>query len=197
MTREGKVRAFALAVAVIILAAGLTGLWLIKRKPELVAGHLGAPFSLVDQSGQPITEQALEGHPSLLYFGFTHCPEVCPTTLYEMSGWFKTLGSEAKDLRAFFVSVDPERDTPEVMKGYVTAFGDRITGITGSPSEIQKVITGWRIYAVKVPQPGGDYVMDHTASVMLLDRSGQFSGTISYGEKTDVALSKIRRLLAE
>ena len=144
-----------------------------------------------DQNDAPITEAAFKGHPTALFFGFTHCPEVCPTTLFEMAGWLKTLGDEGKDLRVFFISVDPERDTPDVMKGYTSAFTDRITGITGNPQEVEKLLKGWKIYAKKVPTENGDYTMDHTASVMLLDRDGRLKSTIDYKESPDVALKKL------
>ncbi len=158
--------------------------------------QLGVPFNLIDQNGAPITEAAFKGHPTVLFFGFTHCPEVCPTTLFEMAGWLKTLGEEGKDLRAFFISVDPERDTPDVMKGYVSAFTDRITGITGKPDEVEKLLKGWKIYAKKVPTENGDYTMDHTATVILVDRDGRLKSTIDYKESPDVALKKLKLLIA-
>lgn len=164
-----------------------------NKEPEGV--QLGMPFNLIDQNGAPITEAAFKGHPSALFFGFTHCPEVCPTTLFEMAGWLKTLGDEGKDLRVFFISVDPERDTPEVMKGYTTAFTDRITGITGKPEEVEKLVKSWRIYAKKVPTENGDYTMDHTASVMLLDSDARLKSTLDYKESPDVALKKLRLLI--
>lgn len=166
-----------------------------RKGNEIEPVKLGVPFSLIDQNGAPITEAAFQGHPTVLFFGFTHCPEVCPTTLFEMAGWLKALGDEGKDLRVFFISVDPERDTPEVMKGYTAAFTDRITGITGDPKEVEKVIKGWKIYARKVPTENGDYTMDHTASVMLLDRDARLKSTIDYKETTDVALKKLRLLI--
>eukprot|EP01133_Synstelium_polycarpum_P028698 gene28698-34921_t len=166
-----------------------------RKGNEIEPVKLGVPFSLIDQNGAPITEAAFQGHPTVLFFGFTHCPEVCPTTLFEMAGWLKALGDEGKDLRVFFISVDPERDTPEVMKGYTAAFTDRITGITGDPKEVEKVIKGWKIYARKVPTENGDYTMDHTASVMLLDRGARLKSTIDYKETTDVALKKLRLLI--
>ncbi|ATU93054.1 SCO family protein [Phyllobacterium zundukense] len=158
--------------------------------------QLGVPFTLIDQNGAPITEAAFKGHPTALFFGFTHCPEVCPTTLFEMAGWLKTLGDEGKDLRVFFISVDPERDTPDVMKGYTSAFTDRITGITGKPDEVEKLLKGWKIYAKKVPTENGDYTMDHTASVMLLDRDARLKSTIDYKESPDIAMKKLRLLIA-
>ena len=157
----------------------------------------GAPFTLVDQDGEPITEAAFRGHPSAVFFGFTHCPEVCPTTLFEMDAWLKQLGDEGRDIRAYFVSVDPERDTPEVMKNYVTNVSGRIVGITGEPAKVEAMAKSFGIYWKKVPLDGGDYTMDHTASVLLLKRSGDFFGTIAYEENPDTAVAKLRRLASE
>jgi protein SCO1 len=160
--------------------------------PEI---KLGAPFALVDQNNAPITEAALAGKPFVLFFGFTHCPEVCPTTLYELTGYFDTLGDDAKDVRAFFVSVDPERDTPEVLREYMSSF-PRVTGITGNAGEVEKLKNAWKVYSKKVPLEGGGYTMDHTASLFLVKADGSLLGTIAYGEKAETALAKLRRLAA-
>jgi protein SCO1/2 len=154
----------------------------------------GAPFTLVDHNGAEFTEAALRGHPSALFFGFTHCPEICPTTLYEMDGWLKKLGDDGKDVGAFFVSIDPARDTPEVLKLYVGSVSDRVVGITGEPEKVGQMAKDFGIFVRKVPLDGDDYTMDHTASVLLLDRNGAFAGTISYGENPDTAIEKLRRL---
>ena len=187
------------ALAVLVLAgAGVLGYRALSGNNVVASvAEIGAPFELIDDDGNPITEKAFLGHPNLLYFGFTRCPEVCPTTLYEMAGWLNTLGEEGRDIRAFFVSVDPERDTPEIMKGYAEAFTDRVTGITGDPAKVEALLKAWRVYYGRVPTEDGDYTMDHTASVFLVDPQGHFQGTISYGEQTDVALQKIRNLLAK
>ena len=162
---------------------------------SLLAGtRLGADFELIDHYGDPITQAAFEGQPTLLFFGFTRCPEVCPTTLYEIAGWLDTLGEEGKSIKAFFVSVDPERDTPEIMKGYAEAFTDRVTGITGDPEEVARLIAGWHVYAARQETGDGDYTMDHTASVFLIDETGTFKGTIAYRENAETAIAKIRRL---
>ena len=151
----------------------------------------------MDQKGGAITEKAFRSQPSAVFFGFTHCPEVCPTTLLELDGWLKKLGPEGKDIKAYFVTVDPERDTPKVLNDYVTAVSDRITGVTGKPQDVAAMIKAFGIYAKKVPVDGGDYTMDHTASVLLLSRGGQFAGTIAYGENAETALAKLKRLAAE
>lgn len=157
----------------------------------------GAPFVLVDQKGAAITEAAFRGHPTAVFFGFTHCPEVCPTTLVELDGWLKQLGDEGKDIRAYFVSVDPERDTPEMLNTYVSNVSDRIIGITGEPAKIEAMAKSFGIYFKKVPTEGGDYTMDHTASVLLLDGKGAFFGTIAYEENPEAALAKLKRLAAQ
>lgn len=195
MSNKHRFTGTAIALA-LVLAAGTIGYATFATMPNVQASaSIGASFDLTDDRGQPITEKALSGHPSLIYFGYTHCPDVCPTTLYDMAGWFKTLGPQADKLKAYFFSVDPERDTPEIMHGYTGNFTDRIIGITGDPKEMQKAIKGWRIYAKKVPDADGGYTMDHTASVLLVDAGGNLRGTIAYQENTDVALQKIRNLL--
>lgn len=183
----------AFSLAIVLLAGVLA--WTLRTAPEHMPVQFGTPFTLRDDRGQTITEKALDGQPSLVFFGFTHCPEVCPTTLYEISGWLKTLGDEGKNLKVFYFSVDPERDTPEVMHSYASAFTDRITGITGDLPEMQKVMKAWRIVARKVPTDDGEYTMDHTASVLMLDSKAQFRGVINYGEAADSAVSRIRELL--
>ncbi len=157
----------------------------------------GAPFQLIDQQGQPITEAAFRGKPSAVFFGFTHCPEVCPTTLFELDGWLKTLGDEGGDIRAYFVTVDPERDTVEVMKNYVGNVSDGIVAITGEPEKVPAMAKAFGIYWRKVDLEDGDYTMDHTASVLLLDGRGDFFGTIAYEENPDTALAKLKRLAAK
>lgn len=156
-----------------------------------------APFDLLDQWGNPITADTFQGHPSAVFFGFTHCPEVCPTTLYEMSMWMEHLGSKGDRLRGYFISLDPERDTPGVLGDYVSSVSDRITGITGNGAEIDRLADAWGVYSRRVPLEDGGYTMDHTASVFLLDSAGHMTTTISYGEDSDSAIAKLQVLLAE
>jgi protein SCO1/2 len=181
----------------VLMAAGVGFLTFEWYRQQSSGEPYGAPFALVDETGAPITEAAFRGQPSAVFFGFTHCPEVCPTTLYEMNGWLETLGDEGKDIRAYFVTVDPERDTPEVMKTYVTNVSNRIKGITGEPEKVHAMAKSFGIYWKKVDTGGGDYTMDHTASVLLLDGTGDFAGTIAYEENRDTAVAKLKRLAAE
>ncbi|AWC23337.1 MULTISPECIES: SCO family protein [Aminobacter] len=186
-----------LAGILILMAAGVGWLTFDWYSSKNSAQAFGAPFVLVDQKGAEITEAAFRGQPSAVFFGFTHCPEVCPTTLFELDGLLKQMGDEGKNIRAYFVSVDPERDTPEVMNTYVSNVSDRITGITGDPAKIAAMSKSFGIYSKKVETEGGDYTMDHTASVLLLDSKGDFFGTIAYEENPETALAKLKRLANE
>lgn len=178
----------------VLMAIGVGWLTFDWYRKQNSGEPYGAPFTLVDQKGKEITEAAFRGHPSALFFGFTHCPEVCPTTLFELDGWLKAMGDEGKDIRAYFVSVDPERDTPEVMDLYVSNVSDRITGITGDPAKVAAMVKSFGIFSRKVELEGGDYTMDHTASILLLDEGGDFFGTIAYEENPETALAKLKRL---
>lgn len=185
-------------IGILVLMAGVTGMMTFNWYRSLYGGKpYGDAFTLVDQKGAPITQAAFRGQPSVVFFGFTHCPEVCPTTLFELAGWLKTLGDDGKNLHAYFVSVDPERDTPEVMNTYVSNFSDRITGITGDPDKVHAMAKSFGIYWKKVDTGDGDYTMDHTASVLLLDGKGEFAGTIAYGEGAETAIAKLKRLAAK
>ncbi len=184
-------------IAAAVLAAVVVGIGsfvIYQGAASTEARAFGDPFTLVDQDGKPVTEAAFRGHPSAVFFGFTHCPEVCPTTLFEMDGWLKTLGDEGKNIRAYFVSVDPERDTPEIMKSYVGNVSDRIVGLTGETAKVEAMAKSFGIYFRKVPLEGDDYTMDHTASVLLLKPDGDFFGTIAYEENPQAAIAKLKRL---
>jgi protein SCO1/2 len=157
---------------------------------------LGGAFALVDGKGAPVTEAIFRGKPSITLFGYTHCPDICPTGLMEMSRWAEELGPDADKLRFVFVTVDPERDTPQAMQDYVTAFSDRIVGISGAPEKVHAMVQDYKIYSRKVPLDGGDYTMDHTASMILQDAEGNFVGTIDPAEAHETALAKLRRLVA-
>jgi protein SCO1 len=178
----------------VLMAAGIGWLTFEWYRGHYGGEPFGAPFTLVDQKGAPVTEAAFRGHPSVVFFGFTHCPEVCPTTLFELAGWLKTMGDDGKNLRAYFVSIDPERDTPEIMNAYISNFSDRILGITGEPDKVHAMAKSFGIYSKKVDTGNGDYTMDHTASVLLLNARGDFAGTIAYGESSDTAIAKLKRL---
>ncbi|WP_075291151.1 SCO family protein [Pararhizobium arenae] len=188
---------FALAAAgltaafIVILSGVLAWVSADSRRP----GRFDTAFSLVNDRGEPVDQSLFNGRPSLVYFGYTHCPEVCPTTLFEVAGYLKALGADGASLKTYFFTIDPERDTPEVMHGYVTAFTDRITGVTGNPEEMKKVIDGWMIHAAKLPSEDGDYHMSHTTSLLLVGADGRLKGLLPYGATQEEALEKIRSTL--
>lgn len=157
---------------------------------------IGGPFRLTTQDGTMLTEADLKGRPFAVFFGFTHCPEVCPTTLWEISEALKALGPKAEGLKVLFVSVDPERDTPELLKRYLQSFDPRIIGLTGSNADIEAIAKAYRVYWRKVPTQDGDYTMDHTATVYLMDGTGAFAGTVSYQEQSEVLIAKLGKLLS-
>ena len=159
--------------------------------------NIGGEFTAQLASGKVVTDKDLLGRPHVMFFGFTHCPDVCPTTLYEASQWLKALGPDGDKVDVYFVTVDPERDTPEVLTQYLSAFDPRIKGITGTQEQIAGLVKEWRVYAAKVTGEDGDYSMDHTATTFLMNSRGKFVRTIAYGEDNQVAIEKLRKLIAE
>ena len=156
---------------------------------------IGGPFQLTDQSGATVTEKSLQGRPTLIFFGFTHCPDVCPTSLFEISEVLGKLGPDAQKVSALFVTVDPERDTPAAMKDYLSSFNPRLVGLTGDPAAIAAVAKEYRVYAKKVPLDNGDYTMDHTALVYLMDKEGRFVTPFNLKRTPEDAAADLRRYL--
>jgi protein SCO1/2 len=163
------------------------------QSPQVTAAAVGGPFKLTDQDGKTITDADLKGHPFLVFFGYTHCPDVCPTTLFEVSEVLRKLGSDAGGMRALFVTVDPERDTPAVLKDYLSSFDPHLIGVTGSREAIDSMIKAYRVYARKVPQEDGEYTMDHTAIVYLMDKEGHFVAPFNLKRRPEEAAADIRR----
>ncbi len=183
----------AVVALAVIVAGGLIALRATRDGP---APDPGPPFALVDaRTGQPFTEQTLFGAPAAIFFGFTHCPDVCPTSLATASRWMKALGDDADDLRVLFITVDPERDTAEKMAAYVTGFGAPIIGLTGPRAEVDRAIKRFGVIAQKVPQ-GESYTYDHTALLVLIDRAGQITGTVDpHDDADELAVGKLRALV--
>jgi protein SCO1 len=171
-------------------------LWVMGGLRHVTApAAIGGPFQLTDQTGQTVTEKSMQGRPSLIFFGFTHCPDVCPTTLFEISQVLKAMGKDAEGVNAYYISVDPERDTQAAMKEYLSSFDPRLKGLTGNAEEIAKVLSEYRVYAKKVPLKDGDYTMDHTALVYLMDRDGKFVSPFNINRKPEDAASDLKRYL--
>ena len=154
-------------------------------------------FSLTDHEGQSVGPETLIGQASIVFFGFTYCPDVCPTTLADISGWLDGLGSKAKNLNTVLITVDPERDTVEALAEYVGYFHPQIQAWTGAPDQIAKAVEGFNATYEKVPAEDGGYTMNHTASVFLFRADGSFAGAIDYHEPREFALPKIRRAMGE
>jgi protein SCO1/2 len=177
-------------LAVVLLVAGR-----VPAPITTTASAIGGPFRLVDQNGKPRTEEDLRGHPFLVFFGFTHCPDVCPTTLFEVSEVLRNLGPDAGGARALFVTVDPERDTPEKLKDYLSSFDPHLIGLTGGPDAIERVLKAYRVYYKKVPAEGGGYTMDHTALVYLMDKQGRFVAPFNLKRRPEESAADLRRYL--
>jgi cytochrome oxidase Cu insertion factor (SCO1/SenC/PrrC family) len=171
---------YILAIAVVLggfawhLGDGVGGLGRTVTSGE---ASIGGPFALTDQHGRAYTDKNLHGHWTLLYFGYTHCPDVCPLTLELMGDVMGKLGAKAARVTPVFVTIDPARDTPAVMKQYVASFGKDFVGLTGSEVQLAPVLKAYRVYAKKRPVAGGDYAMDHSGAIYLMDPNGKFAGT--------------------
>jgi|SRR5215471_10236744 len=189
----------------LILSAFVAGLVLCFGVILIVAGRgpspfaqtataIGGPFELTDQDGRTVSDRDFKGHPFLVFFGFTHCPDVCPTTLFEISELLRTLGPDADKVNALFVTVDPERDTPAELKDYLASFDSHLRGLTGTADAIAAVTKGYRVYVKKVPQENG-YTMDHTAIVYLMDKDGRFVAPFNVKRSTADAAADLRKYL--
>ncbi len=190
---------------VLVFSAFLAGLVIFLGVILFVTGHLsgsgpgpsaiGGPFNLIDQDGKPITDQDLKGRPFLVFFGYTHCPDVCPTTLFELSEVMHALGKDADRINALFITVDPERDTAAVIKDYLSSFDPHVRGATGDRKAIDAAEKDYRVYAKKVPTKNGDYSMDHTALVYLMDKQGRFVAPFKLDRKPEEAAADLRKYM--
>jgi protein SCO1/2 len=187
---------------VVAAMAGVAGFTVVAIAITMVVamrqtGHaegvaaIGGPFTLVDDNGARVTEKALAGKPYVMYFGYTYCPEVCPTTLLDLSRWIKQLGPDANKLNYVFVTVDPERDTPKLLHDYLSSFDRHIRGFTGTPVQIANIAKEYHIEY----QKGDLESVDHGAITFLMFADGQFDTFIQYQEKDATALAKRRTLV--
>ena len=180
---------------VVVAAVGATALF-IFRPPSAPLGVTGKPFALESTLGGEFNEASLKGTPSLVFFGYTHCPDVCPTTLAESTAWREELGLQPDQLRTIFVTVDPKRDTKEVLADYLSSFPGTI-GLVGTDAQTEAAKASFGAMSeTTAPDADGFYLVNHTASVFLINKDGNFEGTIAYGEAKDSAVGKIRKLLA-
>ena len=187
-----------IAVALALLAGGYLLINPKRQTPStntIELARMGGPFTLVGSEGQPFSSAKLNGKPYALFFGFTHCPDVCPTTLARLVKLRQQVGGE-RPFEIVFVTVDPERDGPAEVGKYTELFDSPILGLTGSPAQIDQVKKQFGIFSEKVEQPGGDYSVNHTSTVLLFDRSGKFGGTIAPEEQDDAAIAKLKMVSA-
>jgi len=179
-------------VGVVALAAAGLYFW----RPPVPAGLTGAPFTLEATTGGAFTEASFKGTPTALFFGYTFCPDVCPTTLAELTAIQQQLKLSPDKFRIVFATVDPDRDKLSVIKSYVSNFGPSVIGLTGTDAQVEQAKAAFGIYSKKGPDDGtGTYLVDHTATVFLLGKNGEFEGTIAYGEDHNTAVQKIQRLV--
>jgi protein SCO1 len=185
--------AIAFGAAYVTYGPGTGRMAVVQERPS--AGMpISRPFALTDQRGQPFTERDLLGRPHLVFFGFTHCPDVCPTTLAELTDLLSELGPEADKLSTLLISVDPERDTQELLAQYLTAFDPRIRALRGTPEQTQAALKAFAAFGRKVPLEGGDYMVEHTAGVLMIDDKGKLMGLLDMHEPKEAKLAKLRRL---
>lgn len=189
--------------AVVVAAGALVGAaWTLPGDPSAPAAEtsaavpIGGEFALVDEDGKARTWSDFRGKPVAVFFGFTHCPDICPTTLGELSVLLADLGPRSDGLQVVLVSGDPERDTPEVLNAYLQSFDPRIVGLTGTEAEVDRAFAAFKAYRKKAPTEGGGYTVDHSAGVYLYDRDGDFVGTLDMHEDMKVRREKVERLLA-
>ena len=161
----------------------------------LLASAIGGPFRLVDQNGKTVTDADLKGKWSLIYFGYTHCPDACPTALNDIAVALDELGPKRAAVRPVFITVDPERDTPEVLKAYVTAFDAPILALTGTPEEVARAAKGYRVFYAKHPEAGGDYSMDHSSVIYVMDPEGRFTASFTHQSSPEELAERLKKLL--
>jgi protein SCO1 len=191
-----KTTRFVLVVAAFV--AGLASMFavlFVVTGSHVGAAAIGGPFQLIDQNGRPFTDADLKGRPFLVFFGFTHCPDACPTTLLEFSDVLDKLGGDADKVRFLFITIDPERDNPNALKDYLSAFNSRLVGLTGDLPAVTTVAKAYRVYFKKVRLDGGDYTMDHTAVVYLMNKEGRFVTPFSLKRSAQDAADDLRRYL--
>jgi protein SCO1 len=161
----------------------------------VLGSAIGGSFTLIDQNGKTVTNTALEGKWLLVYFGYTHCPDACPTTLNNIALALRDLGKKSDEVRPVFITIDPERDTPRVMKDYVTAFDAPILALTGTAAEIAQAAKNYRVYYAKHPEAGGDYSMDHTSVVYVMDPKGRFTASFTGEDPPAQIAERLKKLL--
>jgi protein SCO1/2 len=204
-TKAKASRRFALIAAalagILVLVAG--GLIVVAYRDQAkgvaggpLASLIGGKFSLTDGDGKPFTDADLKGKWHLVFFGYTHCPDVCPTALNDLSLALDKLGAKKSQIGIVFISVDPERDTPAVLKSYVESFDGPIVGLTGTPDAVAQAAQDYKVYYAKHPRADGGYDMDHSALIYVMDPEGRFTATFTPDDSEDTIVSRMAKLIS-
>lgn len=183
--------------------AFVAGLMIILGAILYATGHfvgasdsaIGGPFKLIGYDGKPISNETFKDEPYLIYFGYTHCEDVCPTTLLEMSQVMRALGRDANDTAGLFITIDPERDTPAIMRNYLSKFDSHLLGATGKPAAIEKVEREFRVYVKRTPANDGNYSIDHSSVVYLMDKQGRFVAPFSFKRNPAESAAVMRKYM--
>ena len=190
----------AILAGLVIIGAGTFLVLALRDTPRGAAGTalasaIGGPFQLVDQNGKTVTDTDLKGKWSLIYFGYTHCPDACPTALNDISIALSELGPKRDAVRPVFITVDPERDTPETLKAYVTSFDAPILALTGTADQVATAAKGYRVYYAKHPEAGDDYSMDHSSVIYVMDPEGRFTASFTHESAPEQISERLKKLL--
>jgi protein SCO1 len=186
---------------VLVIAAGVLLTLALRETPRGAAGTalasaIGGQFQLIDQNGKPFSDADLKGKWHLVFFGYTHCPDACPTALNEMSLALDRLGIKRDEIGVVFITVDPERDTPDVMKSYVQSFDAPIVALTGSPAAVAQAAKAYRVFYAKHPRADGDYDMDHSAVIYVMNPEGRFTATFTPDSSADAIVQRLQKLVS-
>ena len=188
--------------ALLVVAAGVLLALAVRETPRggaagtALASAIGGPFHLVDQNGKAVSDADLKGKWQLVFFGYTHCPDACPTALNEIALALDQLGEKRSDIAVVFITVDPERDTPEVMKSYVQSFDAPIIALTGSADAVAQAAKAYRVYYAKHPRGDGDYDMDHSAVIYVMNPEGRFPATFTPDSTADALAQRLQKLIS-
>ena len=179
-----------------VLAVGMAGaLGYARFSPEAAAIPIGGPFRLTDGDGRTVTDQDFRGKWMLVYFGYTHCPDACPTALQDMANALDDIGAQKKDVAILFITIDPERDTPAIMKDYVAAFDANITPLSGSPEAVAAAAKAYHVYYAKHPTKDGGYDMDHSSIIYIMDPRGRFVANFTHETPPQQIAAKLKTLV--
>jgi protein SCO1/2 len=186
---------------VLVITAGVLLTLALRETPRGAAGTalasaIGGQFQLIDQNGKPFSDANLKGKWHLIFFGYTHCPDACPTALNEMSLALDRLGIKRDEVGVVFITVDPERDTPDVLKSYVQSFDAPIVALTGSPEAVAQAAKAYRVFYAKHPRADGDYDMDHSAVIYVMNPEGRFTATFTPDSSADAIVQRLQKLIS-